>query len=285
MHETGFGVIRGHPLSDTGLTDEIHREWAAFFATEAKLDYRNSEGQGGFFPLPSATGADASRLDRKEFFQILRDGSYPKEVSDSALRYFDEAKRLAATVLGWLGDALPADVSGRFAMPLPRMLDGSLSTTLRIQRYLPANGEEAPDALRGQAHTDVNLITVLPAPRIPGLQVRDSAGAWHDVPCDQGAFVINAGEMLEQITDGHYRATEHRVGFPAGGDGGHARFSMPMFLHPPGDTRLNERYTAASFLRKRAEDLRKLGWRPAFGGPADNGKQPGAAGEEQPVAT
>ncbi|WP_020134226.1 2OG-Fe(II) oxygenase family protein [Streptomyces sp. 351MFTsu5.1] len=280
MHATGFGVVVNHPLAATGLPEQIQEEWARFFATDAKVKYANSGGQDGFFPSPVNGGPDAPKLDRKEFFQVMRDGRYPEEVSDSALRYFDEARHLAAMLLGWLGDAVPTSVSRRFAMPLPRMLEGSFSTTLRIQRYLPATGEETPDSLRGLSHTDLNLITVLPAPREPGLQVRDSAGEWHDVPCDAGAFVINAGEMLEQITGGYYRATEHRVRFPAGGDGGRSRFSMPMFLHPAGDIRLNEQYTAASFLRKRIDDLRRMGWRPAPGGQADDGDEAVGAGAD-----
>ncbi|MEU6173849.1 2OG-Fe(II) oxygenase family protein [Streptantibioticus parmotrematis] len=280
MHATGFGVVVNHPLAETGLPEQIRQEWSRFFDTDDKWKYRNSQGQGGFFPLPVNDGPDAPKLDRKEFFQILRDGSSPEELSDSALRYFDEAGKLAASLLGWLGDAVPDGIARRFAMPLPRMLEGSLNTTLRLQRYFPATGEETEESLRGLAHTDLNLITVLPAPREPGLQVRDSAGVWHDVPCDPGAFVINAGEMLEQISAGHYRATEHRVRFPSGGDGGRSRFSMPMFLHPAGDTRLNERYTAASFLRKRIEDLRSLGWRPAPGGQADDGDRAAGTGAD-----
>lgn len=251
MHATGFGVLLNHPLAGTGLLEELHREWSEFLATDFKWKYRTSGGKDGFFPAQASGGPEVPKLGRREFFQVLHKGRYPDEVSDAALRYFDEARRLAATVLGWLGDAAPADVSRTFSLPLPRTLEGESSTTLRIQRYFPRSGERPGDSLRGFAHKDLSLITVLPAPREPGLQVRDDTGAWHDVPCAAGAFVINAGETLEQITAGHYRAVEHRVRWPDGSGADRSRLSMPMFIHPADDTRLNDDYTAASFLEER----------------------------------
>ncbi|MFD5315840.1 2OG-Fe(II) oxygenase family protein [Streptomyces sp. NPDC127098] len=258
VHATGFGILRGHPLAESGLPEVVRQEWSRFFETDRKWKYRTSGGQDGFFPSPPVRGGPgAQELGQREFFQVLRHGTYPEEVSDSALRYFDEGRRLAATILGWLGDSAPAEVPQGFGMPLPRTLAAGSGTTLRIQRYFPRIDENTNASLRGFAHKDLSLVTVLAAPREPGLQVRDNAGEWHDVPCDPGAFVINTGEMLEQITAGHYRATEHRVRWPGGGGSGRSRLSMPLFVHPAGNTRLNEHHTAASFLNERLAEMHR----------------------------
>jgi isopenicillin N synthase-like dioxygenase len=271
MRETGFGVVVNHPLADSGLIPAVYREWSAFFSGEAKFGYDSRGGQSGYFPLDRRAAAEgAPKRDRKEFFQISPGGPYPDGVPDTAQRYFEAAQQLAGCLLGWLDERTPREISDRFSLPLPKMLAGASGTTLRIQRYLPATGAEGPDAMRALAHTDLNLLTVLPSPTEPGLQVCDTAGVWHDVPCGTGAFVINGGEMLEQITSGHYPATRHRVRFTADGSSGRSRFSLPLFLHPAGDVRLTDDHTAASFLQKRIEDLRTMGWTPAPGGEPEN---------------
>ena len=118
-------------------------------------------------------------------------GKYPAEVSDAALRYAEQATAIARTLLGWVEDNTPAEVSDRFSRPLNQMMDGSTRTLLRVLRYPPLRGDEPAGAVRAAAHEDINLLTVLPAANEPGLQVRDLAGNWHDVPCDFGSLAIN----------------------------------------------------------------------------------------------
>jgi acyl carrier protein len=146
------------------------------------------------------------------------------------------------------------------------MLEGSTGSTLRIQHYLPIPGAGPSTGLRALTHTDLNLITLLPAPREPGLQVQDSSGEWHDVPVSSGALVVNGGEMLELATGGRYPATPHRVVNPRSGDSLGSRLSMPMFLHPAPEVVLTPGVTASDFLARRVAELRALGWTPAPGG-------------------
>src|SRR3989442_337516 len=263
IRETGFGILRTHPIP-TDLFGVIRREWLAFFSTGAKHAYRRADGgQDGYFPPPDPR---ETGLDRKEFFHVGRWGRYPSEVSDAALRYFDEGRALGATLLTWIEAHTPAAVTRRFSMPLSKMLEGSTGSLLRIQHYLPLRADDSPGAVRALAHEDINLMTLLPAPNEPGLQLLDRDGIWHDIPCDPGSLIVNTGEMLHLASGGHYPATCHRVV-----NCGHeyhrgSRISLPLFLHAADDVVLDPGRTAAAFLLERVLAMRRQGWRPVTAG-------------------
>ncbi len=117
-------------------------------------------------------------------------------------------------------------------MPLPDMLRGSDHTLLRVLHYPPLLGAEEPDAVRAAAHTDINLLTLLPAATEPGLQIRLQDGSWLDVPCDFGLLIVNIGDMLAEASGHHFPSTVHQVLNPTGVDRAKRRISLPLFLHP-----------------------------------------------------
>lgn len=257
LRHTGFAVLTNHPL-DAALVQEVYEDWLAFFATDAKYKYAFSpDRQDGYFSAAvSETAKGNDTKDIKEFFHVYPWGQYPSEVTDAALRLYDQAGQLARQLLDWVEAETPPDVAARFSMPLSQMLDGSSNTLLRILRYPPLTGTEPPGAVRAASHEDINLITVLPASNEPGLQVRDVDGAWHDVPCDFGSLAINAGDMLQLASGGYYPSTPHRVMNPTGESARRSRLSVPLFLHPANDVVLAEGRTAFSFLQERLRELR-----------------------------
>ena len=92
-----------------------------------------------------------------------------------------------------------------------KMIEKSQNHLLRILHYPPLNGNEQKGAIRGAAHEDINLITLLVAGTQPGLQVQDINGTWHDVSCDIGSIAINTGDMLSEASNGYFPSTTHRV--------------------------------------------------------------------------
>ncbi len=263
LRETGFAVVMNHPLPH-GLVQQIYDEWQAFFETDAKYAYRYSDdNQNGYFgPDVSETAKGNTVRDLKEFFHVYPWGRYPAEVSDAALRYAEQAKAIASTLLGWVQDNTPADIAARFSRPLPQMMDGSTRTLLRVLHYPPLHGDEPADAVRAAAHEDINLLTVLPASNEAGLQVRDLAGGWHDVPCDFGSLAVNCGDMLALASGHHYPSTTHRVCNPTGPAALRSRLSLPLFLHPSDDVVLAQGRTAFSFLQERIAELRSQDLKP-----------------------
>ena len=103
--------------------------------------------------------------------------------------------------------------------------------------------EVRPGAVRAAAHEDINLITLLPAGSSRGLEVKDMAGNWHEVPLCADSMIVNIGDMLQEMTNGEYKATTHRVVVPEGEDGSSDRMSCPCFIHPMPGTYLSDTWT------------------------------------------
>ncbi|MEZ5249439.1 MAG: 2OG-Fe(II) oxygenase family protein [Ilumatobacteraceae bacterium] len=257
MRHTGFAVLVNHPLPHE-LVEQIYDEWLCVLRQRRQVRLPVPRRRPGRILRPGRQrdrqGQHREATSRSS--STYPWGLYPSEVSDAALRYAETAKAIATTLLGWVHDHTPDAVRDRLSMPLPDMMNGSTRTLLRVLRYPPLTGDEPADAVRAAAHEDINLLTVLPAANEPGLQVRDLAGNWHDVPCDFGSIAINAGDMLQLATGGYYPSTTHRVTNPTGDGARRSRLSLPLFLHPADDVVLAEGRTAFSYLRERIAELR-----------------------------
>jgi isopenicillin N synthase-like dioxygenase len=251
----GFAVVTNHGI-DQALIEQVYREWAEFFASERKLDYMYDNAKHeGYFPFKAETAKDHHIADIKEFYHYYDWGRYPQGLSDATQRLREALYQLASTLLRWLCQQMPKAVSDQLSMPLAQMIEGSYRHLLRVLHYPPFKGDEEPGAIRAAAHGDINLITILPSANEPGLQVKDKQGQWLDVPCEPGSIVINAGDMLQECSNGHYPSTIHRVINPTGKGSNVSRFSLPFFLHPADEVVLSKRYTAKSYFFERIEAI------------------------------
>ena len=157
---------------------------------------------------------------------------------------------------GWDNTVQVWDVRAGLSEPLTNMLKGSSECMLRVIHYPALAGIEVEEgAVRAAAHEDINLITLLLAGSAPGLEAQDQTGAWHQVPCDRGMIVVNAGDMLQLASGGAFPSTTHRVVNPADVRTGGARFSMPMFVHPRPEVALSKDKTAGAYLHERLVEI------------------------------
>ena len=254
LRETGFAVLTDHPIGPERIA-EAYAAWGGFFNSEAKHDFTvNPETQDGYFPFRSEHAKGAKTKDLKEFYHVYPEGRVPDEIAPMTRKLYGDLVAIGAALLEWVQAEAPGDVIARFSEPLPRMLAGSKQNLLRILHYPALEQAPEPGAVRAAAHGDINLITVLLAGSAPGLEARDTSGAWHAVPCDPGMIAINAGDMLEMASGGYFPSTVHRVVNPEKAEGG-ARFSMPMFLHPRPEVVLKEGVTAKDFLDQRLREI------------------------------
>ena len=97
-----------------------------------------------------------------------------------------------------------------------------------------AAGEEPPQNW-ASAHTDIDLGTILPKATEKGLQVFKD-GQWLNVVVPEDAFIVNIGDMLQNLTNGLFKSSLHRV---VALEPGKERFSMVFFIHPKDETSLN----------------------------------------------
>ncbi len=256
LRETGFGVLKNHPISQAMVTT-IYQNWQTFFDSEEKNNYVYNKGtQDGFFPQSvSEVAKGFTKKDIKEYFHFYPWGQCPESLRPQLAEYYDKANELARELLGWIEHHSPDDVSKHYSQPLSDMIKDSDQTLLRVLHYPPLQGDEEPDAIRAAAHEDINLITILPAANEPGLQVKGKDGNWIDVPCDFGNLIVNIGDMLQEASGHYFPSTTHRVINPAGTDVTKSRISLPLFLHPRPDVVLSERHTAESYLHERLKEL------------------------------
>ena len=258
LRDTGFGVLRNHPIPETSVTS-IYENWAAFFNSDEKDKFSfDPDKYDGFFPRALAETAKGLAVrDIKEYYHYYPWGRCPASLKQQISDYYSCATEFAATLLGWIERQTPAEVSLRYHEPLSNMINGSDQSLLRILHYPPIDDcDSEPGAIRAGAHEDINLITLLPSANEPGLQVKARDGSWLDVPCDFGNLIINIGDMLQEASGGHFPSTTHRVVNPVGHNANKARISLPLFLHPRPDVVLSERYTAGSYLQERLAELR-----------------------------
>lgn len=256
LRETGFGVLRNHPISSE-LVESIYCQWQAFFEGQDKHEFRfDPERQDGYFPPSvSETAKGQTVKDLKEYYHVYPWGRIPDALAGNIMEYYRRAESLAATLLGWIEAQTPPEVAALYREPLSRMIADSGQTLLRVLHYPPLSGDEVPGAVRAAAHEDINLITVLPASNEPGLEVKTREGEWLAVPCDPGQLIINVGDMLQEASGGYFPSTSHRVVNPSGPARFHSRLSLPLFLHPRPEVVLSGRHTADSYLKERLREL------------------------------
>lgn len=256
LKETGFGVLSNHPI-DKALVENIYTEWQAFFNSDEKQNFLfKPETQDGFFPAEiSETAKGHTVKDIKEYFHVYPWGRIPESLKENILTYYQRANELAEELLQWIEEHTPAEVAVNYSVALPKMIENSQKTLLRVLHYPGMTGDEEAGAIRAAAHEDINLITLLPAANEPGLQVKGLDGEWIDVPCDFGNLIINIGDMLQEASGGYFPSTTHRVINPEGTDMSKPRVSLPLFLHPNPEVKLSSRYTADSYLMERLREL------------------------------
>ena len=257
LHETGFAVLKNHPISGQSL-DSIYRGWGSFFNSDEKQDYLfdpdNRDGtQQGYHPTEvSETAVGHTVKDLKEYFHVVPGCRVPAALEGEIFAYRDAAFELGKQLVGWLQSHAPSEATAGISEPLTEMLC-SQASLLRLLHYPPLSGNEEANAERAAAHEDINVMTILPVAEQPGLQVKDKQGNWVDVASVRGELVVNSGDMLKEMTAGFYPSTTHRVVNPVNGGtfANVSRISIPFFLTPRPEVVLSERYTSASYLEER----------------------------------
>ncbi|MCD6047469.1 MAG: isopenicillin synthase [Gammaproteobacteria bacterium] len=258
LHHTGFAVIKNHPLP-ADLVEEVYANCQNFFGQpeEYKRRYiRHDVPNRGYFPPLSENAKYSNVKDLKEFYHYFNDPEYlPKEFGQNLQKLYQEMHAIASKALSWIEDNLPAHLREALCMPLKDMIVNSDRTLIRLIHYPPLTGNEEENAVRAAAHEDIGMLTFLPAATAKGLQVKDSQGNWHEVPCDHGTIAVNTGDTLTAITQGYLPATTHCVVNPDPEMAKTSRFSMPLFLHPQDDVRLPDGRTAKDYLMQRLKEI------------------------------
>ena len=277
--EIGFASVKNHFLSDD-LMDKLYGEVKDFFALpeEVKKNYE-MEGLGrGYISFGKEHAKGKKEGDLKEFWHFGQEPSndanliekYPDNVNVTEQPSFNEVGLEAYRLLEKTGMYVLRALSLYIGLDEfyydKWITDGN--SILRPIHYPPIKNEPK-GAVRAGAHGDINLITLLMGASAGGLQVLRNDGQWIEAKPEAGNLVVNVGDMLERHTNNKLRSTIHRVVNPPKEEWKNPRYSIPFFMHPIGDMKLDvldsciskeepkqfENITAGDFLHERLLEL------------------------------
>jgi isopenicillin N synthase-like dioxygenase len=243
LSDTGFFAVRNH-----GVTDELmaraYEMARAFFhlPLDIKSRYHDPEkkGQRGFTGFGKEHAKDSTAPDLKEFWQVGRPdvpddhpvhrafgpNFWPSEVAAFGPTLVDLYRQLEKT-----GDILLQAAAEYIDEPTRQFAEmtADSDTIVRVLYYPPVSASVPKGAVRSAAHEDINLITLLSGATAEGLELKRHDGTWMPIHTGFDTIVVDAGDMLQNVTNGLYKSTTHRVVNP--GDATSERFSIPCFIH------------------------------------------------------
>lgn len=246
--DIGFFALADHGV-DMGLIDKAYTLAQDFFmrpdADKRRFEDLQLKGQRGFTSFGREQAKDAKVPDLKEFWHVGQElpaghrlhAEYPANIwpdvpgfKDTYNTLFRQLERCSLDLLEacaiYIGE--PKDRFSGIAT------DGN--TILRVIHYPPIPESAHPASIRAAAHEDINLITLLCEATTGGLELLERNGTWRPIHALKGQIVVDAGDMLQNISNGYFKSTTHRVVNPD--NSRERRFSMPFFVHPRSEASL-----------------------------------------------
>lgn len=279
--EIGFVALRGHFLDDK-LVDDLYDEVKKFFAlpleTKQKYEIPGIGGQRGYVSFGKESAKGQKQGDLKEFWHFgqyveddpVRAKEYPENVIVSELPKFNTVGKEAYAMLEKTAKYVLRALALHLGLE-ETYFDNYIHNGNSILRpiHYPPIKEEPKEAVRAAAHGDINLITLLMGAQGRGLQVQNHDGEWLDAIANPDELMINVGDMLSRHTNNKLKSTIHRVVNPPRELWGTSRYSIPFFMHPVSEMKLNvlescidkdhpklyEDITAGEFLHERLLEL------------------------------
>ncbi|HVK82587.1 MAG TPA: 2-oxoglutarate and iron-dependent oxygenase domain-containing protein [Kofleriaceae bacterium] len=243
LADIGFFAVSNHGVPDA-LTQGVYDVAKSFFhlpsVVKARYHAAEKKGQRGFTGFGKEHAKDSQAPDLKEFWQVGRPdvpddhpvhrlwgpNFWPTEVpafGPTLVELYRHLDRLGGVLLE-AAAAYIDEPSTRFSS-----MATDSDTIVRVLWYPPVTGEIPAGAVRSAAHEDINLITLLSGATAEGLELLRRDGSWMPVHTGFDTIVVDAGDMLQNVTNGLYKSTTHRVVNP--GNSTSERFSIPCFVH------------------------------------------------------
>ena len=251
FQDIGFCAVRGHFL-DEDLIKRLYSQIKLFFdlPVEVKRKYEHPEysGQRGYVSFGKESAKGSKHGDLKEYWHF---GQYISDEDISKYNYFPNIIVDELTEFNKVGEEVykTLEKTAKYvlrALALYLDLDENYfdnfihngNSILRPIHYPPIN-EDPKEAVRAAAHGDINLITLLMGAHGRGLQVLNTNGDWIDAVATEDELMINIGDMLSRHTNNVLKSTVHRVVNPDKELLRKSRYSIPFFMHPVSEMKLN----------------------------------------------
>ena len=241
----GFFTLENHGIPTESI-EEVYRISKLIFdlTNTTKMKYENCPDSfnRGYHRFGKEHAKDNPNPDLKEFWQVGREinttntpkNVWPDEVPEAKLvlmEYYKYMEQLGQELLK--ASALYLDLEEYFFSDM--VFDSP--TILRLIHYPPILNNASCPSVRAAAHEDINLITLLSASTQPGLEIKDRSGNWLPIHTEPEHIVVDCGDMIQNITNGFFKSTTHRVVNPS--NSREERFSIPFFVPPKDETDLS----------------------------------------------
>ena len=249
FHNIGFVGVTGHGISKD-LIDDFYQAAKKFFAlpveVKRKYEVEGAAGQRGYTSFGKEHAKQSQVADLKEFYQIgqeIKDRSSSVFVPNPEVTEVPQFMPLG-TQLYRSFEAAGGSLLRAIALYLGRdehYFDEYIEDGMSILRaiHYPPITQEPKSAIRAEQHEDINLITLLVGASAGGLQLQNTAGEWQEIVPENDEIVINVGDMLQRLTNNYLKSTTHRVVNPPREQWHEPRLSIPFFLHPRPEMRLD----------------------------------------------
>ena len=246
--EIGFVAVK-NPLISDQLISKLYHSVQEFFTLplDVKLKYERKElaGQRGYTSFGKEHAKDSNAGDLKEFWhfgQIVTEDKdiYPDNIPVEELPEFLTIGLEAYKGLENTGRYMLRAIALHLGLE-ENWFDAHIhegNSILRPIHYPPITSEPK-DAVRAGQHEDINLITLLIGASADGLEVLNKQNEWVAVTALPDHIVVNVGDMLERLTNNQLKSTTHRVVNPPREKWDTPRFSIPFFLHPRNEMKLD----------------------------------------------
>lgn len=281
LRDVGFFALTNHGIPDDliRLSYTVSEEFFNL-SEDIKRSYEvpGINGQRGYTSFGREHAKDHDAPDLKEFWHVgqnfdqghLLYEEYPRNIWPSEVPQFEPTttdifQRLEKCAYQIL-EACALFIHEPSNLIADMMKDGN--SILRLIHYPPVPQDCNPASVRAAAHEDINLITLLVDATSSGLEILDRNMQWIPVVTPPGCIIVDSGDMLQNLTNGYFKATTHRVTNPS--DSRERRFSMPFFAHARGEVRLDPlstcisktggaisfpQITAGEYLHKRLQEI------------------------------
>jgi isopenicillin N synthase-like dioxygenase len=247
----GFVAVKNHFIDEQTQSKLYH--WVQKFfelPAEVKAKYEDEKlaGQRGYtsFGKEHAKGSNAG--DLKEFWHFGQEvvgedpirKEYPENILVDELPDFNEVGMKAYRDFEKTGRYMLRSIALFLGLE-ENYFDDKIHNGNSILRpiHYPPITSEPKSAVRAGQHEDINLITLLIGASADGLEVLNKKNEWIAVTALPDHIVVNVGDMLQRHTNNRLKSTTHRVVNPPREKWATPRFSIPFFLHPRSDMRLD----------------------------------------------
>ncbi len=249
--EIGFVAVKGHLLTDD-TSSTLYQQVQNFFnlPLDKKVTFEDPEiaGQRGYVGFGKEHAKGRSEGDLKEFWHFGQTvegddpirSEYPENIFVPELPAFNEYGIKAYKQLEETGKHMLRAIALYLGLD-EFYFDAKIKNGNSILRpiHYPPITNEPKSAVRAAEHEDINLITLLMGASAEGLEVLNKQGEWVAITALPEQLVVNVGDMLQRLTNNKLKSTTHRVVNPPREKWGTSRFSIPFFLHPRSEMRLD----------------------------------------------